>query len=124
MFNAHVRKPRHGARRVIGVQCTEDQVPCERRAHGDLCGLQVANLAHHDDVRILPDDVPQSRGKSEANLRVDLNLVYTGELVFYWILNSNNFFIPGVQFAQRTIESCGFAAPGWPRNQEEAVRQT
>ena len=52
--NIQVKEARHGGRRVVRVERRQDQVAGQRRLHGDLGGLGVADLADHDDVRILP----------------------------------------------------------------------
>ena len=47
----------------------------QRGVDGDVGGLAVADLADHDDVRVLAQDVPQARGEGQPDLRVDLDLV-------------------------------------------------
>ena len=49
-------EPRDRARRVVRVQRAEHQVTRERRLHGDLGRFQIANLAHQDLVRVLPQE--------------------------------------------------------------------
>ena len=70
VLHAHVEQARDGARGVVGVQRGEDQVAGERGLDGDLGRLEVADLADHDDVGILADDVAQARwrrsGRSSA----------------------------------------------------------
>ena len=51
----------------------EDQVPCEGSPDCHLRCRRIPQFSHHDDVRILPQDVPQAAGKIQADLRLDLN---------------------------------------------------
>ena len=60
---------------VDRVEGRKHQVPRERRLNGDLRGLEIANLADHDDVGVLPHDGAQRAGKGQIDLRFNLNLV-------------------------------------------------
>jgi len=58
-----------------------------------LCGLdcdfgrlEVTNLTHHDHVRILAQERFECRGKGQAHLRVDVDLVDTREVDFRRVL--------------------------------------
>ena len=62
-------------RRVVRVQRREHHVARERRLQRDLRGLGVADLADHDDVGVLPQDVAQRLGEAEADLRLHGDLV-------------------------------------------------
>ena len=70
----HVDDPVHrlGGRR--GVQRAEHEVARLGRGHGEADGLQVAHLAHEDDVRVLAQGAPQRVGEGER-VRADLALV-------------------------------------------------
>ncbi len=46
----------------------------QRRLHGDLGGLEVADLADQDDVRVLTQEGPQQPGERQLLLGVDLAL--------------------------------------------------
>jgi hypothetical protein len=63
------------------VQRGQHQVAGERGLDGDLRGLEVADLADHDHVRVLPQDGAQGLGEVELDLRVDLRLADAGQLV-------------------------------------------
>ena len=49
--------------RVVGVQRREHQVAGERGLDGDLGGLEVADLADHDDVGVLAQEGAQRGGE-------------------------------------------------------------
>ena len=50
-------------------------MPCLGRFECDLSSFQVADFAHHHHVRILTQEGAQRRGKAQANLVVDVDLI-------------------------------------------------
>src|SRR3989338_9567345 len=58
-----VCKPREGARRIVGVQGREDEMAGERGLDGDVGRLAVADLADHDDVRVLAHNRAEPLGE-------------------------------------------------------------
>ncbi len=123
ILHAHVGQPRNRAGRVVGVQRREYEVAGERRADRDVGRLAVANLAHHDDVRILTHNVPQPGSKRQPDLRVHVELVDPVHLVFDRIFNRDDLLVALIDPLQRRIQRGGFAAAGGPRHQKDAVRQ-
>ena len=81
-LDAHVDQARQGLRRVVGVQGGEHQVAGLRRLDGDLGGLQVADFADHDHVRVLAQEGAQRGGEGQADLVVDVDLVDAGQIDF------------------------------------------
>ena len=77
-LDAHIGQPGDGAGRVVGVQGGQHQVAGERGLDGDLRGLEVADLADHDHVRVLAQDGAQGLGEAEVDLGVDLGLAEIG----------------------------------------------
>ena len=73
--HAQILHARHRAERVVGVQRGEHQVAGERGLDRVLRRLRVADLAHHDDVRVLAQDVAQRAGEVEPDLGLHLHLV-------------------------------------------------
>ena len=69
-LDVHVEQARDAAHGVVRVQRGEHEMARHRRADGDIRRLVIADLADHDDVRILPQDVPQAAGKRQADLRL------------------------------------------------------
>ena len=74
-LDAHVEEARDRRRRVVGVQRREHEVAGERGLDRDLGGLEVANLADHDDVRVLPQERAQRGREVEPDVLVHLHLV-------------------------------------------------
>ena len=50
-------------------------MPGERRLHGHLCRLLIANLTDHDDVRVLSHECAQPFRETKVELRLHLRLV-------------------------------------------------
>src|SRR5208283_5814344 len=94
----------------------------EGRLYGYLGCFKVSCFSYHNDVRVLPYNVPERVRKIQAYLRLDLYLVDSLELVFYRIFNSNDLFVRGVDLVQGAVKCCGLAAPGRSGHQDYAVR--
>ena len=66
-----------------------------------ICAVsQVADLADHDDVRILPQDRAQHAGERQADLRLHLDLVDAGQLVLDRVLDGEDLARDRVQLEQ------------------------
>ena len=81
-LNAHIEQTRDGRCRIVGVQGGQYQMPGEGGLHCNLRRFQVANLADHDHVRVLPQNRAQGFGKAHVDARIDLSLADAGELIF------------------------------------------
>jgi hypothetical protein len=73
--HAQVHQPRDRAGRVVGVQRAEHQVAGQRGLDRHLGGLQVADLADHDDVRVLAHQRAHALGEAQVQRRLHLGLV-------------------------------------------------
>ena len=120
-LDPHLHQPRQGTGGVVGVQGGENHVAGQRRLHGDLGGLAVADLADHDDVRVLAQDRPQAGGKGQADLRVDLDLADPGKLVLDRVLDRDDVLLPAVEPGEGGVEGGRLARAGRPGDQEDAV---
>ena len=58
-LDVHIQQTGDCAGGVIGVQRRKHQVTGESSLHRDARGFLVANLADHDDVRVLTQNAPQ-----------------------------------------------------------------
>ena len=96
------------ARRVIGVQRAEHQVPGQRRLRGELGGFGVADFADHHDVRILPQQCRSAVAKCEPGLLVDLKLIDAGKRVFDRIFDRADIDVVVVEFLQRRRKASCF----------------
>ncbi len=93
----------------------------ERRLHRDLGGLSVADLTHHDHVRVLAQNGPQDGGERETCLGVHGHLGHTGELILYRIFHGDDLDAGCVDPLERGVEGGGLAGAGRPGDQDDAV---
>ena len=77
-----------GASLVCSVR--EHEVAGERGLDRDLGGLEVADLADHDDVRVLAQERAQRGREVEADLLVHLHLVDAVQVVLDRILGGGD----------------------------------
>ena len=89
-FHAHVQQAGERGGGAVGVQGTDHKVARDGRLHGDGRGLIVADLADHDDVRVLAQDGAQRGGKGEVGLGVDLHLVDARDVGFHGVLDGDD----------------------------------
>ena len=89
MLSRRVMVP--GASLVCSVEST--RWPVRAALTADLGGLEVADLADHDDVRVLPQEAAQGRGEVEADVLVHLHLVDAREVELDRVLGGAD--VPG-----------------------------
>ena len=77
-----------GASLVWSVEST--RWPVSAALTADLRGLEVADLADHDDVRVLAQEGAQRRGEVEPDVLVHLHLVDAGEVELHGILGGGD----------------------------------
>src|SRR5712691_4268765 len=105
------------------MQGGQHEMAGERCLYGDLRGLEVADLANHDDVGILPQDGAQQAGEAEADLRLDLDLVDPGKMVFDRVLDRYDLACDRVELQKARVERCRLTAAGRTGDQDHAVWQ-
>jgi len=71
---------------------------------GDLRGLEVADFAHHDHIRVLAHDVAQAAGEREADLGIHVDLVHPFNLVLHRVLDGDDLLIGQVDLLERAVE--------------------
>ncbi|MCY1410799.1 hypothetical protein D9M71_261750 [compost metagenome] len=99
----------------------EHQVAGERRLHGDLRGVGVADLADHDLVRVVAQDGAQAAGKGQAFLLVDRDLQHAGELVLHRVFDGDDLVHAVVDLGDHGVEGGGLAAAGGAGHQDHPV---
>ncbi len=99
----------------------QHEVAGERRLHGDLRGFRVADLAHHDLVRIVPEDRTQSARKGQSLLLVDRYLQHPGQLVFHRVFDRDDLVVAGMDFGDGGIECGCLAASGRAGDEQHPV---
>ena len=121
-LDAHVQEAADHVDHVVGVDGSENQVAGQRGVDGDLRCLRVADLAHHDLVRIVAQDGAQAAGERQPLLFVDRNLGDAANLILDRIFDGDDLVFVGLDLVQRRIERRGLAAAGRPGHQHHAVR--
>jgi hypothetical protein len=117
----HVDEAGHGGGGIVGVQGGEYQVAGEARLHGDLGGLGVADLADHDDVRVLAQDGAQAAGEGQLDFRVNLYLADPLDLVLDGVLDGDDVLLRRVEPVQGGVEGGGLAAAGGAGDEDDAA---
>ena len=122
-LDAHIDQSGDGAGGVVGVQRTEHEVPGQRRFDGDLRGLEVADLAHEDAIRVLPQEGAERFVEGHAHGVVHLHLHDAFDVVLHRVFGGQELVADHVDLAQRRVERGGLAGTGRARHQQNAVRQ-
>ena len=120
-LQAQVPEPDDGRHRVVGVQGGKDQMAGHRRLDRMGGGFQVADLADHDDVRILAQDIAQDGGEGDVDQRLHRDLVKLLMHHLHRIFDGDDIFFRRGDFLQGGIEGGRFAAAGRAGDQDNAV---
>ncbi len=118
-----VEQPRDGGRCVVRVQRRQHEVAGLRGLDRDVGRLRIANLADHDDVRILPQERTQCGREREPGLFGDTDLADAVELDFGGILDRADVVRVAIEHLQRAVERQRLAAAGRTRDEYEAMRR-
>jgi hypothetical protein len=86
------------------VQGAKNQVTGKGSPDRDFRGLEVANFADHDHVRVLAQNVAQAHGKGEADVRAHGDLVDALELVFDGFLDGDDALLHRVDAAEEGVK--------------------
>ena len=88
---------------------------------GDSRRLLIADLADHNNVRVLTQKTSQGVGESKPRRIVDFKLVNAGDVAFDGILNRTNVDLFIVQFRQGGVQGCIFSGTGRPGSQNNTI---
>ena len=99
----------------------KDQVTGERGLDRNFYRFLVTNFTKKNCVGILTQNRPESSGKGQSTLEVDLDLIHSRKLVFNGILDRDNILLRGKNFPDAGIECCGLSTPRRPGDQEHPV---
>src|SRR5437588_13004474 len=93
----------------------------ERGLDGNLRSLRVADLAHHDLVRVMAQDGAQAAGEGESFLFIDWDLRNTLYLILDRIFDGDELVFVGFYFVESSVERGGLARAGGAGDQHHAV---
>ena len=94
----------------------------ERGLDGNLGRLAIADLPHHDLVRIVPEDRAKPAGERQAFFLVHRDLDDAVELVLHGVFDRDDLDVFGVDLGHRRIECRRLAATGRASDKDHAVR--
>ena len=120
--HAEVDQPRNGRYAVVRVQRRKHQMARLRRLDRDLRRFQVANLADHHHVRVLPQHRPQRTRERQSGFRVDLHLVQPRERVFHGIFHRDDIDRRPLDRPHAGIERRAFARSRGSGDQQHPLR--
>src|SRR5712691_4424829 len=120
-LDAHIDEASNYVGDVVGVHGGENQVAGQSGLDGDLRGLLVADLAHHDLVGVVAQNGAEAAREGQALLFIHGNLGDAADLVFHRIFNGNNLVLVGFDLVDRGVKGGGFPGAGGPGDQHHAV---
>src|ERR1700730_7847696 len=118
---SHVQEAADNVKDVVGVHSCKYEMAGKRRLDRDLRSLGVADLAHHDLVRIVPKNGAQPAREGQSLLLVDGNLQHARQLVLDRIFDRYDLVAPGLRFGNRPVQGRRLAAAGRPRHEQHPV---
>src|SRR5205814_156058 len=118
----HIHEPRYRTRRIVRVECTEDEMSGESGTNCDIGSFEIADFADHDHVRILADDVPQSCRECKTDLRVHMDLVDTIHLILDGIFDGDDLANRTVDALQGTVKRRALSTACRTSNQKYSMR--
>jgi len=74
LLDAHFQEPRPGFVGHAAVQTGEDEMTCHGGTNRDPSRFDITDLAHHDDLRILPQKILEAESEIHLTGRINLNL--------------------------------------------------
>ena len=120
-FDPHIDKPGHGAKRIIGMQGGKDEVAGKRGLNRDFGSFTVPDFAHHHDIRVLSENRAQPAGEGQVDLRIDLNLSDTMQLILNRVFDGDDIARRSVEPREGRVECRRLAAAGGAGNQQDPV---
>ena len=97
-------------------------MPGERGLHRHLGSFEIADFAHHDDVRVLAHQGAQALREAEVQLRLHLGLVEGRFDHFNRVFHRADVHLFGGHTLERGIQRGGLARTGRAGHQNDAVR--
>src|SRR2546430_1947193 len=93
-----------------------------RRADRDVRGFDVANLTNHHNVRVLPQNVTETFGKGQIDLRLNVDLGHARQPIFHRLFDGDDAPLNGIDAAQEAIKRRRFSAASRAGEKNDSVR--
>mmetsp|Transcript_4996 Transcript_4996/g.18196 ORF Transcript_4996/g.18196 Transcript_4996/m.18196 type:complete len:480 (+) Transcript_4996:577-2016(+) len=119
--HAQILQARDRRDRVVGVQRAEHQVAGQCGLDRHFGRLEVADLADHDDVRVLAHQRAQALGESEVQHALHLGLVERRLDHLDRVLDGRHVDLVRGEALERRVQRGRLAAAGRPGHQDDAV---
>ena len=121
-FHAHVQEASEHVYYVVGMHGCEHQMAGKGRLDGDLGCFGVADLTHHDLVRIVAQDRAQPARERQPFLFVDGDLRDPVQLVFDRVFDGDDLVFVALDLAQRRVQRGRLARASRAGHQHHPVR--
>src|SRR5258708_5865748 len=117
----HMQETADHVEDVVGMYRGEHQMSGQRGLHRDLRGFRIANLAHHDLIRVMAQDGSQAARKGESFLLVHRDLQDARKLILDRVFDGDDLVPAIVDFREDRVQRGGFSAAGRPGHEQHAV---
>ena len=103
-LHIHVEQACNAADGIVRVERAENKVTRHRRANRDVRGFDIANFADHDDVWVLPQNVTETFGECEIDLRFNIDLRNARQPIFHRLFDGDDAPLHGIDAGQEAIK--------------------
>src|SRR5438094_951106 len=121
-LHIHIEQARDAADGIIRVQRAENKMTRHRRADRDVRRFDVANLTNHHNVRVLPQNVTETFGKGQIDLRLNVDLGHARQPIFHRLFDGDDAPLNGIDAAQEAIKRRRFSAASRAGEKKDSVR--
>src|SRR5437660_7309534 len=95
----------------------------ERCIRRDAGRFQIANFPDHDHVWRLAQNRTERGRKSHSDLRIHLDLIDAGHLIFDWLLHRDDLPVRFVDVIEAGVECARFSRAGRTGDEQDSVRK-
>src|SRR6266513_117024 len=90
----------------------------------DRCGLQITNLADHDDVRGLTQDGAQRNRKRHSDIVVHLYLIDPRHLIFNWFFHRDDLAVRLIDVVEAGVKGARFPRTSRTGHEQDSIGRT
>ena len=119
--DAQIQQAGDGGRGIAGVQGGKHQMAGQGRLHGHFRGLQIADFADHQNIRVLAQQGRDGGGEVEADAGLHLQLIERRLDHLDGVFNGADIHLGAGQLLQSGIQGGGLAGAGGASHQQDAA---